>query len=153
VTSVWSHFAYNLISPRCVWDVTEWMLVIGKKFQSECNNSLCWGVYSKAWKITVSCIFSFQECVAVCFDTGRNLSEGRKWWLHLQCKNWLRPFSDVVPCGNKLRLSSGIRLLSWNMKLSCWEIMLSTYWLPGVTTQMAVNRVVKIFPTFRETNI
>jgi len=73
-TSVWSHFAYNLVSPRCLWDVIEWMLVIKKKFQSECNTSLCWGVYCKA-----SCFFSFQEWVAVCFDTGSNLSEGKKW--------------------------------------------------------------------------
>jgi len=39
------------------------------------------------------------------------------------------------------------------MKLGYSEIMLSIYWLPGVTTQMAVNRVVKIFPAFRETEI
>jgi len=39
------------------------------------------------------------------------------------------------------------------MKLGYSEIMLSFYWLPGVTTQIPVNQVVKIFPAFRETDI
>lgn len=49
-----------------------------------------------------------------------------------------------------LPLSSRIRLLSWNLKLSSSEPMLSIYWLPRVTAQMAGIQVVKIFPAFRE---
>jgi hypothetical protein len=58
LVTVWWYHAYKLTGPRCLWEVTVWMLVIGKMFRREFNTSIC-RVFCKACKITASCFFSY----------------------------------------------------------------------------------------------